>query len=268
MCSKKTFVTFCNSDFMTTDRIVSQAKNFNIFDEIYGCNENDIKTFIEKHNDFIKSHPSGFGNWIWKPKIIYDKLLELKENDILVYCDAGVYLNNNGIQRLNEYFSFLNNENNDLITFSTSNLYTSKQWVKMDAIMDYYPEFNIYCLDNIACYAGLMIIKKTDKSLNLIKDWLELCENYHFIDRSVSVNYNEADYFIGQDCDNGLFNLCLAKYKINYAIYPDETNLYNSEGYQIIHCNQDINSHDWISLADKPFQNRRITPKFYSKNDC
>ena len=43
-----------------------------------------------------------------KPKIILDTILKLPENDILVYADAGVYINKNG-KRFNEYISYLDN---------------------------------------------------------------------------------------------------------------------------------------------------------------
>ena len=59
-------------------------------------NETDIPEFIKKHSDFIKQNKMGYGRYIWKPKIILDTLLKTNENDIILYCDAGCYLNNKG----------------------------------------------------------------------------------------------------------------------------------------------------------------------------
>ena len=76
---KINLLTFANSDYMTTDRIAEQAKEFGIFHEIIQTNEENIKEFIEKHRNFINTHKAGYGFWIWKPKIIYDTLQKLQD---------------------------------------------------------------------------------------------------------------------------------------------------------------------------------------------
>jgi hypothetical protein len=258
---KNIFITFANKTCMNTDRIVGQAKDFNFFDEIKSKNEDDIPKFIKKHKKFINNNKQGYGFWIWKPKIILDELKKINENDILIYCDAGMYLNINGKKRLLEYLNILKNKNVDILTFSTNDAYKAQYYVKNDAIMNYYPQFNDEL--NCYCYAGLQIIKKTNKSINLINDWLILCENYHFIDRSPSSQFTDLPHYTGNDCDNGLFNLCLAKYKnINYSIYPDETNIYINN-IQAIHVStNEINWDDDDNLINKPFQCRRMCPRY------
>jgi hypothetical protein len=254
------FVTFANTDFMNLDRIINQAKDFNMFDYCLGLTEKDIPEFIEKHKEFIDCYNHGYGLWIWKPKIILDTLNKMNENDILLYCDAGMWLNSNGKSRFKEYMTLLNNKS--IITFSSSYKYIAQYFVKNDAIMSYYPEFNNEY--NISQYAGIMIIKKNAESIQLINDWLHLCENYYFLDKFPSIQYPELSHFRGNDCDNGLFNLCLSKHKTIYTtIYPDETNLYTSDGIQIVHAIDKNNYHeiDWSQLDKMPFQCRRITPK-------
>ena len=86
--------------------------------------------------------------------------------------------------------------------------------------------------------------------------------NYDFINRNPSTIYRDLPHYIGNDCDNGLFNLCLSKHKdINYSIYPDETNVYIGD-LQVRHANVDIRTVNFDILNDKPFQCRNITPKF------
>ena len=252
------FVTFSNTGFMDTSLIHEQAKEFNIFDKISIKNENDIPEFIKKHETFINNNKPGYGFWIWKPKIILDTLNEMNENDILIYADAGMYLNVKGKERLNYYLSLLNN--NDVITFSAGNKYKAIQYVKIDAILSYYPKLALDMKRN-GCYSGIIIMKKTDKTINLINDWLMLCENYHFLDKSPSVK-KELFCYCGNDGDNGLFNLVLAKHKIHYEIPHTETNVYNEEDIQLHHTNIDVKTIDWSKLDDKPFQARRLTPKW------
>ena len=77
-----------------------------VFDKIIQLNDNDISEYIEKHSNFIRTHRAGFGFWIWKPKIIYDTLNKMKEGDILVYCDAGMYVNKK--ERIDSVFILTN----------------------------------------------------------------------------------------------------------------------------------------------------------------
>ena len=72
--------------------------------------------------------------------------------------------------------------------------------------------------------------------------------------------YREHEEFMGNDNDNGLFNLCLFKFKIHHPIYPDEINLYNKRGVQVEHLNIDKTKINWNLLNKIPFQCRRIKP--------
>ena len=248
------FLTFANTDFISLDRIKLQAESFNIFDKIFTLTEKDIPEIIEMHREFINFWKKGFGLYIWKPEIIVKTLEELEENDILIYADGGTFLNVNGKDRLNFYLQQL--ETHDIITFSSGPNYKSREFVKMDAIQSYYPQ--LINEDINACYASVMIIKKTNKSMHLLVDWLNLCRNYEFIDKFPSRYYKELPSFKGNDCDNGLFILCLAKHKIDYIINHEETNLYNSKGEQI---HFEVAENEWEKLNNYPFQLRRLRPR-------
>jgi hypothetical protein len=245
------FLTFANTSYMEPTRILEEAKEFG-FATIQAMSENDIPEFVWRHHTFIAENPQGYGLWIWKPKIILDRMARMEEGDIVVYCDAGMHLNNGGLLRYYEYLNMMNIW--DMLTFSLNDAYKAQHYVKRDAIDTYYPEFAIDDIDPY-CYGGVMMIKKSAKSLQLLEDWLKLCEVYHFIDRSESMS-SEFPHYKGNDCDNGLFNLCLVKHRVSHAIYPDETNVYTTDGYQYHQATAD----DWKRLDMFPFQCRRLRP--------
>ena len=262
--TKKILLSFVNKGYMSTQRFLQEATESNFFDNIIIKNEDDIPEFIEKHKNFIKSNKSGYGCWIWKPKIIIDTLNSMKDGDFLIYCDAGSHINKNGHLQFNHYLNTLSHEK-PIGVFSTTSNYTVKNFVKRDAIMHYYPEFDVK-EDQTYVYAGLMIIKKNNFSLNFIKEWLELCENYNFLDRSISKNFKEKrKFFIGNDCDAGLFALCTVKHKENICyLGKDEIMVYSKDGVQYHHLDKKQQRLlNWETLQNKPFQARRLTPKLY-----
>jgi hypothetical protein len=246
------FITFANTEYMKPVRILEEAEAFE-FDSVRTFAEHDIPDFIKKHKDFIKQNSHGYGKWIWKPKIILDRLLSAKPNDVVVYCDAGMHLNAKGVGRYVDYLKLLTDPDTHMVVFSVNDLYRAQNFVKLDAIAEYCPEFALQ--DTRMCYAGVMMLRNTPKTVALIRDWLGLCENYHFLDGSLSI-IGELPGFKGNDCDNGLFNLCLYKHGIAHAVYPDETNLYDTLGNQA-----HMWMTDWSSLDAFPFQCRRLRPR-------
>ena len=246
------FITFTNTAYMPPTRILSEAVPFG-FDNVHAFNEYDIPEFVEKHRDFIAANPRGYGNWIWKPKIILNSLLSIKDGDILIYCDAGTHLNSKGIHRYHEYLRMMESPDTSAVVFSASPFYKAQEYVKIDAVLAYAPEFAYDSV--VACYAGMMMLRKTPESISLIRDWLELCETYHYLDESKSVN-PELPIYKGNDCDNGLFNLCLYRHKAHAVIPHVETNIHNNKGQQL-----HMSVTDWSSLDKFPFQCRRIRPR-------
>ena len=243
------FITFANTDFMRPTRILAEAQPFP-FSTRRALTEHDLGEFATKHAAFLAQHTRGYGLWIWKPKIILDTLKTLPANDILVYCDAGMHLNTRGLRRYADYLELL--ETTHIVTFALNDAYKTQHYVKRDAINAYYPEFASQELAPY-CYAGVMMLRNTPETVALVTDWLALCETYSFLDTSPSVA-TELPCYLGNDCDNGLFNLCLAKHKISRAVYPDETNLYTQDGQQFYGASRE----DWEHLAAFPFQCRRL----------
>lgn len=250
------FVVFSNTGFVKPTRILSEAHEFGVFDFILHKTEDDIPNFIKKHGNFIRSHPKGYGMYIWKPKIILDTLAEMNENDILIYCDAGMKLNKEGILRFHQYVEELSSQKNHILAFSTNSSYVPQFYVKRDAVMSYFPDFSNKEKYTHYYYAGVMMLKKTQRTITAIEEWLNLCENYHFLHPTTrSIHYTEIPGYEGNDFDNGLFNLVLAKHNIHATIYPDETNIYKSSG------EQDHSATDWSSLNSFPFHYRRLVPR-------
>lgn len=260
--TKKHFITFVNNGYMSTERIFNEAQNSGFFDTVSIKNETDIPEFIQKHKRFIISNKPGYGRWIWKPKIILDKLESIDESDFLIWGDAGSYINKNGKQRFEEYLSLLNDDK-PIGVFSTTKNYTVKTYVKRDTIMDYFPEFDTQ-EDFTYLYSGVIIIKKNNFSLKVINEWKNLIENYRYNDTRKSIKFKENYCLAGNDGDNGLFSLCIVKHKNKVRFLGENEIMIYKNGIQYHHLTKEEQEElDWNVLHDKPFQARRLTPKLY-----
>jgi hypothetical protein len=226
-----TCVAFANTSYMPLDRFKTHAKNLNVFDDIRTYSELDFPNFFNEHASFVQENRLiGYGRWIWKPMVILETLLTLKPNDILVYADGGVHLNKRGLPRFKEYVDMLKDPSKTIVSFATH--FTHTNYVDDRAIESYFPEFRYE--DYRYHYAGIMLIKHSDVSLQMVREWLKLCENYVYLSHH------------GGDGDNGLYNLCVSKYLSNVvSVYPDEVKPAND---------------DWSSLVSFPFHCRRIRP--------
>ncbi len=106
MTQKIHLISYGNHFFeKSKNRIFEEAKKSNWFNtiNIYGP-ENVSEEYINEFND-IWQKPRGAGYWIWKFYIIKQQLINISNNDILIYIDAGCTINLHGKTRFDEYIN-------------------------------------------------------------------------------------------------------------------------------------------------------------------
>jgi hypothetical protein len=226
MLSKNFFISFGNQRYYNSiNRIKNEAESFNIFDNIVVYNDENLKNifpeFWSAHGNFINNNNRGYGYWIWKSFLVLKTLESMNENDILVYADAGCELNNNGINRLKEYFEIVKNSNYGILSFEL--IHPEKQWTKMDLFNEL--DMNTYeHLNNRQLMATSFILKKCDHTMKLVGEWYKYSSNYHLIDDSNS-NAKNDDMFCEHRHDQSIFSLIRKKY--GTEIMFDEVDSYH-----------------------------------------
>lgn len=209
------FTTFGDSRScgVTLKRICKEAKHINIFDKIVANNETTLdQDFIQKNYDFISKNPRGFGYWLWKPQVILQALRDMNEGDVLVYADAGCTINPLGRDRLLEYIDMAE----PILAFESGNKLT--QLTKMDTLKYMYDELD-YDKHQISC--TVLIVKKCNKSVDIIKEWLDIAmsHNYHHLDDSKSIEPNHSTFYEHRH-DQSVFSGLVYKYKL--TTIPEE----------------------------------------------
>ena len=244
------FNTFSDGIVYKTDRIKNESIECDFFKEmkIYSPIDFD-ENFKEKHDKFISKNKRGFGYWIWKPYINLKTLDTMSYGDICVYCDSGCVINKKAVERIKYYYNLLENEN-DMLCFKIK--YDELDWIKKDTLknilkyknMDYNSFLNkILNEDEKQRCTGVFLFKKTKKVENFFKDWYTLCENYHNIDDSPSIEANFS---------------CFKENRHDQSIFSILSKLYN---FHVLDDNFEDSNQNYEKLKngkDRPFLPYRL----------
>lgn len=197
-----------------SERLCAQAKKTNIFDEVLFYTDEDLKSmssFWNFHGDFVTLNSKVYGYGIWKPFLVLMELEGLDENDILFYADSGCEFDlecENSKQEFEKLLCHLDEHNfiGTICNFSDENM------SKMDLIkflnMENYSDLKTEQIQGTA-----FIIKKTDRSVELVKEWYKVCSIYHMIDDNLSIVPN-SNYFKEHQNVQSVLSLLIKKKKM------------------------------------------------------
>ena len=200
-------------------RIKKQAKEIDVFDKIYCWDERSLdRDFWKKRGNFCKTN-RGFGFYIFKPQMSLQVLEEMQDGDILLFCDAGCHIHKCGKMRLLQYFDMLDQSENGVLAFDQNHI--EKIWTKGD-LFDYFGvRSNTDITESTQLLGGIYLIKKCDKSVELVKKWLAVYDDVHLVDDSPSVSPN-FEGFREHRHDQSVFSI-LCKINKVPVVAPYET---------------------------------------------
>lgn len=248
------FLSFADGRFKPAlQRIHQQATNFEIFKSINLYDIESMKKeypdFCNQHAQFITSNQRGIGYWIWKPYLILKKLEKIKDNDILLYIDAGCELDARGMPMFNEFLAMV--EKNDILTFQLceeqektwsawftkthskipSKLHFNlleKTWTKSDLIEHMKLSDRHDILNSRQIIATALLLKKTSINMDFVKEWVSIASNYHLLNDEPSIAPNDPN-FIEHRHDQSIFSLLIKRdqrfFTDNPQYVPDDINV-------------------------------------------
>jgi len=187
------------------------------FDEITIFSPEDIEPSFSKHFQNVLKQRRGGGYWIWKPYLIQRVLETLDDDDILIYCDAGCMINDNGAERFNEYIELLMESESGCIGFELP--HREIEYTKRE-VFDHFGSAEELILSN-QLMATVIMLRKCPHATMLINKWYEaLCENPLLFTDDKDDTAQYAD-FIDHRHDQSIFSILRKTYQSE--IIPDET---------------------------------------------
>lgn len=254
MNHKLHLLTFSSSGYARPDRFLAQAKESAFFESISVFSNKEIRPLVwAKPLHFLLWRKKGFGFWLWKPRVILNKLLQLPEGEFLVYLDQGFHIQASGSTTLDNYLSKIQSSGSWAGVFSAGDIYRPEFFVRKQMVEKHHPKFYESDFGDYV-YAGILLVRNTQRARDAIGDWQKMCETTPLW-APIPFRLLQRREFIGQDGDNGYLPVVLDKWGGYVKFDPHEVNLFNSEGFQIHHVlpEQDWGNTDWYSLRKKPF---------------
>ena len=218
------FLTYGDRKFyLSKKHLIELAKKSDMFDHCISLGFNDLDLKFKKNYEEILKQKRGGGYWIWKPRIIQSLINEIKENDIVVYCDAGASLNfrPTAKKRFNEYIELLNSSH-----YGNFRMYCEEGFIEKNyTIKEIFNYFDISTDSNIAnslqLQAGHMIFQKNSHTLEYFQKFEKILQYDQHLISDIYNKSNQLNTFVENRHDQSIFSL-LSK-KFGSVIIDNET---------------------------------------------
>lgn len=170
--------------------IAKEARDLDYFTHITVESTRTIKKYSEyqramKSPKFARvfNNEKGGGFWMWKPLIVYQELLRMKEDDLLFYSDSGceIVSSDETICRLDHHVQCVQSAPSGFLAFC--NPHAEHMWTKADIykhfntkVTDFSDRPGIYQIRQVT--ANRFVIRKTSASMKIVKTWWDTAK-YH-----------------------------------------------------------------------------------------
>lgn len=206
---------------------VKFAKWFGGFDKIIAYSPKDIDEKFKKQNAETFSQKRGGGYWIWKPYIVYHTLLQMEDNDYLFYFDTGCVL----LKNVNVFIDIMKRDKQDIMVFEVYG-YEEQAWTKRD-IFEYFNNTSEECRLTNQIMSGFIFIRKTDKTVAIMKKWLDAaCTGTLISDAENESGLANYSTFVENRHDQSLLSVLLKSNGVNPYRDPTQFGLYQKYKYE------------------------------------
>lgn len=144
------------------------------FDRIVTCAPEDMDSRFRYRNRHILSAEHGNGFWLWKPYFVFHTLRNLRNDELLFYCDSGSYF----VESIVPLGEILMAQDHDAIVFELT--HREGCWTKRDAFVGLGCDTPKY-FESKQRLGGFHLWRKTRNSLELAADWLKAACDPKFI---------------------------------------------------------------------------------------
>lgn len=242
-------ITYSDENMTRSAMLCRESMLRNGVDECSIWSPVDIQPEFKQFNAEIFDGKRGAGcYWLFKPYIIYSRMLRMDEGDILIYSDAGVEF----IGPVQPVIDAMASED----VFLFSNGWQHVEWCKMNSLFAMNPgEYQQYTTGWTGwkewkqVQASNIFIRVNEKTKAFVKEWLLWCQMPGLIDDSPSAIPNYPT-FADHRHDQAILTNMAYRHYIKLHWFPTETNQHQKQegdNYPTILRHHRKRNHEWTS---------------------
>jgi hypothetical protein len=207
-------------------RLCTQAQETAWFSSVsqydIGTLEKCDAEWFSSHIKFISNNMRGFGYWIWKPKIIYENLIRIPDNETLIYMDGGCELNKYGLKLMCTYLELTGKS--ELLAFHlpSENGNCIEGWTKKHLLNYHTDNYSQVNDQGNMIEAGIILLKNTRAVREFIRIWLDVivADNYRLVNDD-NCGEIESPIFKENRHDQSILTLLLNHFNLGVTLQND-----------------------------------------------
>jgi hypothetical protein len=215
-------ITYASPSFMGSASVLGQKSIQNGFDafEIFHYDRLQISFRSDHQSTLSKSRGAGY--WIWKPRIILDKLESIDEGDYLFYIDAGALPR----KKCDEIMKLCHPDKINVWEIKNGKI---RNWT--DANVALQLELSDDILNSPMIWAGGICIPSNQDSIEIMSKWMELCENQNLLHPDSAPNYSPTENIFWHRHDQSLLSILVAQNPEKFMVHA-----FNYKGFNQLDC--------------------------------
>lgn len=207
---------------------VKMAQKHGGFDMVIAYGKDMLDEEFKERNKDILALPRG-GCWIWKPHIINKTLERMKDNDYLLYADAGAVI----LHPAEELISVMEKNRDDIMAFAVYGK-TEEEYTKRD-VFTWFSYETEECLNSDQIMATFILIKKNTKTVRIFREWEAACEHPNLLkdgENTISEEKENFPRFKEHRHDQSILSVLLKKNGVEPYRDPSQWGLFESVRYR------------------------------------
>ena len=211
---------------LASKRLANEIRSTGFFASSAGLTESYLKNqcavFWKQHRKILKPHILGFGYWAWKAELIRTLLHQIPEDEILLYMDAGSFVDTRTEMR-GELASLIDSISKSDFGGSSDQKYLEKEFCSEDLM-------NLLGLESSArdsnqFFGGFIFIRNNATGRSIANQWAELTcfENHRYL---VPTHFNRLNdlNFVHHAYDQAIISCLFKKYEGARVTVGDRAN--------------------------------------------
>lgn len=168
-----------------------------------------LSSLYYRQNQSILDEVCGAGYWAWKPYFILQAMEQLREGDILFYCDAGSQF----IDSPAPLIELCTSVARGMVLFDARPL-TNRQFTKRDCFVRMGCDSPMYWNAN-KVIATILVLRKCPTAIQFVQEWLTYCRDRAAITDDPNIcGKKDLRGFLQHRWDQAILSVLAAKYSL------------------------------------------------------